>query len=388
MKILVVSKDPTHRTTAGNRWGILKQAEMLHSLGNEVHFLYVEELPLRRGGQDSYAVDLAASSEYWGDLFHVYRVNKLQKAWFNVLYRFRKCLCGGDGGLDDDYPLGLSRYVRALDSKYHFDVCIVNYYYLTKLLTQCAIPVKAVFTHDYFAYKNLVVGEDVLHINPGSESRAVQRAAHIFAVQDDEYSYYSLISPRSCVYNIYSLYEYHPQAVCGNHNIAFLSGGNQFNINGIRSFAAEVFPLVRAKFPDARLHIGGSICSKIGDLGEIDGIELVGYVNDPEEFYSRADVAINPVYQGTGLKIKTFEAVSYDKITLVHPHSARGIFRPGIAPIKVCASTSDWLAAFNEVWGDKIDFPQCKMRHKEYIDALTAFVRSEYQRFLENASTL
>lgn len=388
MKILVVSKDPTHRTTAGNRWGILKQAEMLHSLGCEVHFLYVEELPLRRKATGPYSVDMAACSEYWGDLLHVYRVNKLQKAWFNVLYRFRKWFCGGDCGIDDDYPSGLSRYVRGLDSKYHFDACIVNYYYLTKLLTQCSIPVKAVFTHDYFAYKNLVVGENVLHINPRSESRAVQRAAHIFAVQDDEFSYYSLISPRSCVYNIYSLYEYHPQAVCGNHNIVFLSGGNQFNVNGIRSFATEVFPLVRAKYPDAGLLVGGAICSRIEDLGQMDGIELVGYVNDPEEFYSKADVAINPVYQGTGLKIKTFEAVSYDKITLVHPHSARGIFRRETAPIKVCASPSDWLAAFDEIWNGKIDFTLSKKRNREYIEALSEFVRSEYQRFLNNAASV
>lgn len=38
MKILIISKTPTHPTNEGNRWGILSQAEILHSLGNEVHF--------------------------------------------------------------------------------------------------------------------------------------------------------------------------------------------------------------------------------------------------------------------------------------------------------------------------------------------------------------
>lgn len=386
MKILIVSKDPTHRTTAGNRWGILKQAEMLRSLGNEVHFLYVRELPLRHDGLDVYAADLKACTDYWGEFLHVFNVSKLQKAWFNILYRLRKWFCGGDCGIDDDYPCGLSGYVRALQAEQQFDICIVNYYYLTKLLTQCSIPVKAVFTHDYFAHKNLVVGENILHINPGSESVAMQRAPHIFAVQDDECSYYRLISPRSEVYNIYSLYEYHPQPVCGNHDIVFLSGGNQFNINGIRSFVADVFPSVHDKYPDARLLIGGSICSRIKDLGQIDGVELEGYVDDTAAFYARADVAVNPVYQGTGLKIKTFEAVSYDKITLVHPHSARGIFCPGSAPVKICASPADWLSAFDEVWSGRFDFSGSKEQNGEYINALSQFVRSEYLRFLDNAA--
>lgn len=47
MKILIVSKCPTHPTDAGNRWWILSQAEMFIALGHEVHFLYINEPGLR-----------------------------------------------------------------------------------------------------------------------------------------------------------------------------------------------------------------------------------------------------------------------------------------------------------------------------------------------------
>lgn len=60
------------------------------------------------------------------------------------------------------------------------------------------------------------------------------------------------------------------------------------------------------------------------DLGE--GVKLIGYVDSPNVLYEQGDVAINPTYQGTGLKIKTFEAISYDKVTMVHPHSMKGVF--------------------------------------------------------------
>lgn len=48
MRILIISKCPTHPTDAGNRWWILSQAEMFMSLGHDVYFLYVSEMPLRQ----------------------------------------------------------------------------------------------------------------------------------------------------------------------------------------------------------------------------------------------------------------------------------------------------------------------------------------------------
>ena len=38
---------------------------------------------------------------------------------------------------------------------------------------------------------------------------------------------------------------------------------------------------------------------------------ICGYIYDLSAFYRQGDVAINPVYLGTGIKIKTFEALSY-----------------------------------------------------------------------------
>ena len=43
MRILIISKCPTHPTNAGNRWWILSQAEMFMSLGHDVYFLYISD---------------------------------------------------------------------------------------------------------------------------------------------------------------------------------------------------------------------------------------------------------------------------------------------------------------------------------------------------------
>ena len=62
-KILIVAKTPTHPTTAGNRWGILAQAESLKKLGNEVYFLYVEERAMSRSKAKEYDSMLKSTKE-------------------------------------------------------------------------------------------------------------------------------------------------------------------------------------------------------------------------------------------------------------------------------------------------------------------------------------
>ena len=110
-KILIVAKTPTHPTTAGNRWGILAQAEILKKLGNEVYFLYVEERAMSRSKAKEYDSMLKSTKEYWGDNFLHYRVPTLEKAWFNIKKRFyaytntrQKC--------DTYYPVGLTSFVK------------------------------------------------------------------------------------------------------------------------------------------------------------------------------------------------------------------------------------------------------------------------------------
>ena len=66
MKILIVSKCPTHPTDAGNRWWILSQAETFMSMGHEVHFLYIQELPMRKD-KAPYIESFQKTKDFWGN---------------------------------------------------------------------------------------------------------------------------------------------------------------------------------------------------------------------------------------------------------------------------------------------------------------------------------
>ncbi|WP_373161986.1 glycosyltransferase family 4 protein [Phocaeicola dorei] len=384
MRILIVSKCPTHPTNAGNRRWILAQTEILRELGNEIYFLYIDERPLRSSPADS-IIDYEATKKYWRDHFFYLRISKVEKFYFNVMKQVNMHFRGGYQSCDVNYPHRLTGLVNNLNTRYKFDICIVNYYYLTKLFKQISIPKKVLFTHDCIAYKDLAVGEKTMTIDANNEAKALQRSPYIFALQDVEMHYFEILSPLSKVYNIYSKYIYHPSMILGNHNMVFLSGSNDYNINGLRWFLKEIFTLIKQHFTDAQCIVGGAICTKIVNDNLPDGVKLIGYVDSPKLLYDMGDVAINPTYQGTGLKIKTFEAISYDKVTMVHPHSMKGVFDKDHSPLYSSANPQEWLDFLIKLWETKeIFIEDIKKSNKEYMKKMNEFIVSEYKRFLND----
>ena len=320
MKIILVSTCPSHPTTAGNRRFILDQAEMFSNMGHEVFFLYINLRSFKKNAEN-YKI-LSSLKVYWKDRLFVYNQSILQKIWSMYIIRYRKFLCSGFYKCDDNYPFRLHYFIKKLDAQYHFDVCLLNYFYLTKAFKHINIPIKGLVTHDYFAYKGLLVGDKFVmnNINANEEAKAMQRSPHIFALNEGEAEYFHRLSPLSKVYCIYGSFIYRKTPVVGNHNILFLSGPNGYNVNGLKWFLDNIFERIIFCFPDVMLYIGGAICRVIKDWNFNENVNIVGLVDNPEEFYALGDVVINPTYQGTGLKIKTFEAIGYDKVLLTHPH--------------------------------------------------------------------
>lgn len=386
MKILVVSKCQTHPTTAGNRRFILNQVDLFRRMGHDIHFLYIEEKALTtryKTKQD----EPSLMKPYWGDKLHVYKVCVLEKIWFSILEKIiRPLFNNGYMKVDDKYPTGLSKFVEHLDRSIHFDCVIINYYYLSKLLTKTRIPLKGLVTHDYFCYKDQLVGiKNVLSCTDAhQEALAMQRSPHIFALNTEEAILFSKLAPLNKVYNVFSTYQYTPCQKVGNKKLLFLSGPNTYNLNGLRWFVDYILPVIVKKIPEVILRIGGAICKVIPEYALNPNVELVGFVDDPVSFYGSADVVINPTYQGTGLKIKTFESISYDKVTIVHPHSMTGIFKPNDAPIFASTDANDWADYLYKVLNEEGFVEKIKDQNKKYLNEMQMFVEGEYQRFFES----
>lgn len=378
MKILIVSSCPTHPVTAGNRKAILNQVEIFRRLGHDVYFLYIYVRPLLGGDVDN----LNDLKNYWGNHLFLYKMSTAEHFIHLLIQRFRQCFNNGYLHVDDYYPYRLDSLIRRLNDTYHFDCCIVNYYYLSKALLKTDIPKKGLYTHDYFAFKGILVDNKNVGFNTtaNDEAKALQRAPHIFALNSEEAIYFSKLSPKSKIYNTYCYYQYNSDDYRGNKNLLFFSGDNAFNLNGLKWFLDCVFPEIVKEIPDVKLIIGGSICRKIGSY-QSDNIHLIGFVEDPKDFYSRGDIVINPTYQGTGLKIKTFEGISYDKVVIAHPHSVKGIYNLENAPIFSSESPIEWAKFIKSVMCNRDKIVEIKKQDKDYIASMNEFIITEYKKF-------
>lgn len=75
-------------------------------------------------------------------------------------------------------------------------------------------------------------------------------------------------------------------------------------------------------FPEVGVTIAGGVCEK---LTAVPGIRLLGQVENLAPVYRSATVVVNPVLFGTGLKIKTIEALGFGKALVTTKAGAEGM---------------------------------------------------------------
>lgn len=376
MKVLLVSAFPTHPTNAGNRAWILGQAETLIELGHEVFFLFV----LHKSFHAVSVETVSETKKFWRDHYleyHLSFMDLLRIKFLSFCARFRN----GYIRCDDKYPLGLSSYVAKINETEKFDLCIVNYFFLSKLVKDVSFPKTAISTHDCFSYRDLRTKDrGTMSISANDEAKAMQRCDYIFALQNEECAFFQHLSPNSLALNVYGRFIYSPSPIMGNHNLVMLASGINYNVDAIRWFIENVMPNVRNKYPDANFILGGSACKYLQQYSNHSGIKLLGFVENPKDLYDMGDIAVNPVSRGTGLKIKTFESIAFDKVTIVNPHSMTGIFDPEHAPLKVAQSSGEWLSCISDVWENPLLIPSIKNANKDYLLRLHQFVSNNYRQ--------
>lgn len=108
----------------------------------------------------------------------------------------------------------------------------------------------------------------------------------------------------------------------------------------------------------------------------------MGKIDKLESFYALGNISINPVYQGTGLKIKTFEGLSYGKAVVAHSHSVEGIYNIDQAPI-LSSSDPKRMAEYILLLLDNRKL--CISMHKHalaYIKEMNTYVLNEYRKLI------
>src|SRR5262249_5996163 len=101
-----------------------------------------------------------------------------------------------------------------------------------------------------------------------------------------------------------------PSPEPGGSRILFVGSANPINVQALEWILGAVFPHIQKKRADSELVVAG-------EVGRVrrwpNWVSLLGNQDSLVDTYARAAVVRNPVKFGTGLPVKTIEALSYGK---------------------------------------------------------------------------
>jgi glycosyltransferase involved in cell wall biosynthesis len=123
-------------------------------------------------------------------------------------------------------------------------------------------------------------------------------------------------------------------------HLLFVASDNPINTGGINQFIAKSFPAIRARVPEVKLVLAGSVCKGVADH---PGVVKLGRIEDLGPVYQAAAVVINPVLFNTGLSIKNLEALGYARPLITAP--------VGVDGLEDGAGTAFLVAADDEEFG-------------------------------------
>jgi glycosyltransferase involved in cell wall biosynthesis len=221
-------------------------------------------------------------------------------------------------------------------------VFLTEYVWMSRLLPLLGEQaVKVIDTHDVYstkAAKVLSFGVQDLWMEPAEEARRLERADLVIAIQPDEREVLQQLVPGRRVVTAGVDFEVRGATqLTSAPRVLFVGSGNALNVRGLKEFLRFAWPSIRERVPDAELIVAGAVSEAVH--GSPAGVQLLGRVEDLDELYAGCRVVINPAVAGTGLKIKSVEALSRLRPLVTWPAGADGL----PADVRsLCDIAKDW----------------------------------------------
>lgn len=211
-----------------------------------------------------------------------------------------------------------------------FDNLVIEYIKLDYLLNDLHAKYCTVIdTHDLMSMRTQSYKEnnDMTSIaidNLEDEIAILSKYSYVLSIQKNEYDL--LIQNLDKRKNILVC---HAVDIASEHkindsvkNIMFISG--PANVRHIVWFIENVWACFESDL-EMVLHIHGSVCNNLQQYKKKKNILLHGHADNLNKLYQDADVVINPVLYGSGLKIKNVEALANGVPLITTNEGANGI---------------------------------------------------------------
>jgi glycosyltransferase involved in cell wall biosynthesis len=248
---------------------------------------------------------------------------------------------------------------------------VAEYVFMTRVFQPLGHGVlKVVDTHDVFSQKGsnvIAFGIEDADMPARDEARRLARADVVVAIHPADAAALSALVPEREVIVAGVDADVDAGRPWPEQHVAVLAGSaNALNLAGVRDFLRFAWPDIQARVPGVMLRIVGGVGRAVPP--GIRGVTTLGHVPDLAAEYAAARVAINPTVAGTGLKIKTVEALAHLTPVVGWPHSRDGLSDSLAAFVR---EARDWRA-FAEAVAGALQEVRCP-----FDEAATRVIREE-----------
>lgn len=320
LRALVVAPTPTWPLNYGNRKRIYSVCSKLQSLGFEIHYVHY------------------ASEGDWRDYIPIETRKRMDEQWDIVdhvwpskpLHDWPKE--GDDHSIDEWWDWALENHLSKTFSSREYDVCIVNYTWLSKALELAPEKTyKVLDTHDKFSGRRELlasqgISKEFFHTTEDQEVIALDRADLVWAIKEEEEADFKNMETKakvSTLLHIDDRREAFTPSTDEGIKFGFIGANNNINRVNILRFIERATPIFKKYCAPLTVEIAGSICNDI-EVKDNPFFKTVGYVDSIDQFYDGIHAAIIPMEFSTGLKIKVAEALSHTKPMFSHKHAMEG----------------------------------------------------------------
>lgn len=149
------------------------------------------------------------------------------------------------------------------------------------------------------------------------------------------------------------------------NNLYFLGAMDwQPNIEAVQ-YLLGLFPEIRSKAPDLSLYIAGKGSEE--KFSPQEGANIMGFVEDLEQFYEMSGILVSPVFSGSGIRVKILEAMANGVPVISSSKGAQGINYKDSGCIRIAETKEEIAAACIELHASEAKRIELGNKAKAYI---------------------
>ncbi|MDE6988554.1 MAG: glycosyltransferase family 4 protein, partial [Bacteroides acidifaciens] len=147
--------------------------------------------------------------------------------------------------------------------------------------------------------------------------------------------------------------------------VLFIGYDNEYNIEGMRWFFENVYSHILV---DIELIVVGKVTKYID--GSYPNLRKIEYVENLRELYLNVDMVICPLQNGTGMKIKVVEAMSYGIPIVCTSRGVDGLPDKNRNGCLVSDTPEGFADAINRLATNTALYKECQMKINEYFSEI------------------